>query len=573
MAAEKKRAEKTSFIIGYIDNDGAPITDRKKMVKRRFAATSFSHDEDSEKQQSESLRGSDADVFGEDGFLWGSGGFEMEVPLQGSLHILRTLLRDAKPVSTPIPTKTLVAAKTDLETIDADNYFTDTTTDAIDIVDSGGVTLSGLELTRNFENNLSTYKGVGLLVTADPDKDAAAPARTDGTITITFKDAHEKTDSRTLTFLNAQLGDAQSVTLPADVTITRIQATGFNAGKVTLKAAVPRNVPRNPDPNRPGRIRVKATGAPADHTIRLYGERRVGLASDDTLPLVEEIPLGSDEITEKYFHKIEDVQFKDSTGTVVTTVPGTVEIVSEPGGYETTLKMSNELIRLMMEAEVGGIPRKITRGEFISGQLNISDTVRLTIDMLSKRVDRRATIEGGSTEKFIATAAEHPTEFPFVSEKFFPDWGGYLELDDEAFVFDSATVDINRNEDFSAGKRASRFRAALESGDRRNVTAQIQGSYISGTSEDDKFIRWDSRFRDNTPVKARIANYHWPTTGRQYSMEWIMNYCEVTSPVRVEASSPGNLPITINLKAVPDPTVAGASELTVKIVSDDQWTT
>ena len=126
MAAEKKRAEKTSFIIGYIGDDGAPITDRTEMVKRRLAATSFSHDEDSEKQQSESLRGSDADVFGEDGFLWGSGGFEMEIPLLGSLDILRTLLRDAKPVSTAIPDKTLVASGTDVDDILADNYFSGT---------------------------------------------------------------------------------------------------------------------------------------------------------------------------------------------------------------------------------------------------------------------------------------------------------------------------------------------------------------------------------------------------------------------------------------------------------------
>lgn len=464
MAAEKKRAEKTSFIIGYIDNDGQPITDRKEMVKRRFAATSFGHDEDSEKQQSESLRGSDADVFGEDGFLWGSGGFEMEIPLLGSLYILRTLLRDANPVSTAIPDKTLVTAGTDVSDILAADYFTATATAA----------------------------------------------------------------------------------------------------------------ERNPDANRPGRLRFKFSAGNAGGKITVRGVRRVGIASDDTLPMREVLNLSATEsettdvTLEKYFHRINKIEIKDADGDDVSS--GTVEVLSSPGGYETILKMSNELIRLMMEAEVGGIPRKITRGEFISGQLNIADTVRLAIEMLSKRVDKRATIEGGDEEKFIGTPAEYPTEFPFVSEKFFPDWGGYLELDGEAFVFDSATVDINRNEDFSAGKRASRFRSDLESSSRRNVTAQIQGSYISGTEPEDKFIRWDEKFRNNEAVAAKIANYHWPTTGRQYSMEFSMDYCEVTSPVRVEANSPGNIPITINLKAVPDPTVAGSSELTVKIVSDDQWT-
>ena len=220
---------------------------------------------------------------------------------------------------------------------------------------------------------------------------------------------------------------------------------------------------RNPD--RPGRLRFKFSEANASGKITVRGVRRVGLASDDTLPMREVLELSEtgsetmDVTLEKYFHRINKVEIIDSDGDDVSS--GTVEVLSSPGGYETVIKMSNELIRLMMEAEVGGIPRRITRGEFISGQLNISDTVRLAIDMLSKRVDKRATIEGGDEEKFVATAAEHPTEFPFVSEKFFPDWGGYLEIDQEAFVFDSSTVDINRNEDFSAGKRASRFRAEI----------------------------------------------------------------------------------------------------------------
>ena len=572
MAAEKKRAEKTSFILGYLLEDGAPITDRKQMRKRRFAATSFSHDEDSEKQQSESLRGSDADVFGEDGFLWGSGGFEMEVPLLGSLDILRTLLRDATPVSTAIPNKTLIAADTDLGDITVATYFSDTTDAKVTVVNEQ--TLSGAG-NKTVAENLSMYTDA-LALTVTPSSDAAlTSSSTPGTIVITYTGSDGASGTLTLSFADSAKTDAQMTNLPAGATVSRVRATGWSAGKFSITTAVAGNIVRNPEPNRPGRLRVKYTGALTDHKLLIRGVRRVGLASDDTLPLKAEIELGSDIVTDKYFHRINKVEVKDANGDVVdtSTLMGDhkVEMIAEPGGYETVIKMSNDLIRLMMEAEVGGIPRKITRGEFISGQLNIADTVRLAIDMLSKRVDRRSTIEGGDDEKFVATAAEHPTEFPFVSEKFFPDWGGFLELDGSAFVFDSATVDINRNEDFSAGKRASRFRADLESSSRRNVTAQIQGSYISGTSEEDKFIRWDEKFRNNEAVAAKIANYHWPTTGRQYSMEWTLPYCEVTSPVRVEASSPGNIPITIDLKGVPDPTVPGASELTVKIVSDEQW--
>ena len=572
MAAEKKRAEKTSFIVGYIGEDGQPITDRTEMVKRRFASTSFSHDEDSEKQQSESLRGSDADVFGEDGFLWGSGGFEMEIPLLGSLDILRTLLRDANPVSTAIPDKTLVAAGTDTTDVLAADFFTATADVTVDVVDAEN--LSGTD-PKELEDDLGTYPDA-LTLTVTPSGSATlAAATTPGTIDIEYTDATGATQTLSLSFADSAKTDAQMVVLPAGGRVTEVTATGWNAGTFDITTPIAGNLARNPEPNRPGRLHFKFSEENEGGKITVRGVRRVGLASDDTLPMREVLELSetgsetTDVMLEKYFHRINKVEIKDADGDDVSS--GTVEVLSSPGGYETVIKMSNELIRLMMEAEVGGIPRRITRGEFISGQLNIADTVRLAIDMLSKRVDKRATIEGGDEEKFVATAAEHPTEFPFVSEKFFPDFGGYMELDGEAFVFDSATVDINRNEDFSAGKRASRFRADLESSSRRNVTAQVQGSYISGTSEEDKFIRWDEKFRNNEAVAAKIANFHWPTTGRQYSMEWIMNYCEVTSPVRVEANSPGNIPITINLKGVPDPTVPGSSELTVKIVSDDRW--
>lgn len=695
MAAEKKRGEKTSFILGYVGEDGLPIVDRDEMVKFpaslpdprragkgiRFAATSFSHDEDSEKQQSDSLRGSDADVFGEDGFLWGSGGFEMEIPLLGALDILRTLLRDANPVSTPVPSKTIVRSTHQLAGVSVEKVsvvsggsLTGTPTllqtladyeyDANDptkqheirltVTPSSTATLAsantaatitiayndaagaGQTHVLSFPNDKRTVaqtwklpagatitaitpagwgaggtfdvtipdsfftfkqyvvlfpvrgldagavQGATLAETLSNYRDAvqltvrpssaAAVSSGDGTIALVYTDAAGVDQTHTWTFTSGNLTTAQTFDLPAGAEVKSVTpSANWNAGTYDIVTNVLYETLHNPEPDRPGRLRVKYAGSLTDHKLRIRGVRRVGLASEDTLPLREDIDLGADVLTTKYFHKINKVEVRDAKGKVVNAPAGTIEITSEPGGYETVIKMSNELIRIMMEAEVGGIPRRITRGEFTSGQLNISDTVRLVIDMLSKRVDKRATIEGGDDEKFVATAAEHPTEFSFVSEKFFPDFGGYLEIDGSPFVFDSATADINRNEDFSTGKRASRFRAELESSDRRNVTAQIQGSYISGTSEEDKFIRWDEKFRNNEAVNAKIANYHWPTTGRQYSMEWIMPYCEVTSPVRVEASGPGKIPVTINLKAVPDPTVAGASELTVRIVSDDRW--
>ena len=51
------------------------------------------HDENSEKEQSDSLRAGRADVFGEDGFLWGDGDIEIEIPSEsGFLDIIQGVL-------------------------------------------------------------------------------------------------------------------------------------------------------------------------------------------------------------------------------------------------------------------------------------------------------------------------------------------------------------------------------------------------------------------------------------------------------------------------------------------------
>ena len=122
---ERRQAEKTSFIFGREnENTGSPITDRKQIVKRRYVVTAWSHDENSEKQISDSLRAGRADVFGEDGFLWGDGDIEIEIPSEsGFLDIIQGVLGDPTPVSVAIPDKTLAAAGTDLSDVVAADYF------------------------------------------------------------------------------------------------------------------------------------------------------------------------------------------------------------------------------------------------------------------------------------------------------------------------------------------------------------------------------------------------------------------------------------------------------------------
>ena len=48
-----------------------------------------------------------------------------------------------------------------------------------------------------------------------------------------------------------------------------------------------------------------------------------------------------------------------------------------------------------LEPEVGGEPWVVTKGVPIGAEIAIGDNIRATIDILSNRVDKRQTIEGG----------------------------------------------------------------------------------------------------------------------------------------------------------------------------------
>ena len=573
---ERRIAEKTSFVLGREDEStGSPITDRKQMVGRRYVVTSWNHDENSEKQQSDSLRAGRADVFGEDNYLWGDGDVEIEIPSEsGYLDIIQGVLGDPNPVSTPLPKKTLVASGTDLSAIVAANYFSDTTNATVIVVN--GADLSGNANTNKaIADNLGAY-GDELTLTVTPDSNAALTnSNTDATIVITYTDAEGETQTITLTFADAAKTTVQMATLPAGATITRVRSTGWNAGTFNITTEIAGNIVRNPEPDRPGQIRVKYTGGTlTDHTMLIRGVRRVGLASNDTLPLRESIELGADVLSEKYFHRINKVEIKDADGNAVAVgdLDGDVEITAEPGGYETTLKTVNdEFGGWTIEPEVGGEPWVVTRAVPIGAEIEIGENIRATVDIQSNRVDKRKTIEGGDEEQFTPTAVQHPSEFPFVGRRFFSGYGRFLQINGEAVICDSAPVSISHNYDFSQGKIPSRFRRDTEPTARRNVTSDVQTKYETGTSEEDTFTRWDELFRNNEPVSAKIITYQWLGNGRQLAIIYEMPNCEITAPVRVSATGPGTIPITIALKAVP-PEGETEGELIITIIGNDQWT-
>jgi len=433
---------------------------------------------------------------------------------------------------------------------------------------------------KDIANNLSDYADALTLTVTPASAAALTNTGTPGTVDITYRGADGTAEKITLSFEDSAKTDAQMTNLPVGATITRVQATGWSAGKFDITTVLAANIVRNPDPDRPGQLRVKYTGSLTDHKLRVRGVRRVGLASGDTLPMREEIELGADFVTGKYFHKINQVEVRDNTDAVVDSPSGTVEITSEPGGYETTIRLVNDDPEgLSFEADVGGEPRVVNRGILISGGMEIGDEISATYEMLSNRVDKRQTLEERDTPQFKSMMAvdreDHPSDldardFERVTTRFYSGHGRFLMLDGEAVICNSVGLSVEHNYDFVAGKVPGMFRRNTDATARRLTTATVNTNYESGSSEEDTFIRWDEKYRNREKVNVSVATYQWLGNGRQLSVIYAMKNCDIQSPVRVPANSPGVVPVDINLKALP-PEGQTDGELIVTIISDDQW--
>ena len=582
MATRQIKAEDTSMVFGR----GPNITDRNELVKnadgkiREYLVTSWDHDEDSDLLENQALSPGRAGVSDEINFLWGSGPFAVQVPSEdGYLDLIQALLNDPNPVSTKIPNKALVAAGTDLSDIVAANYFSGMDDTTVKVVDAQNL-MGAANANKTIAENLSAYpEELTLTVTPDSDADLTS-ASTDATIVIAYTDAEGGTQTITLTFADAAKTTAQMASLPAGATVSRVRSTGWSAGTFSITTAIAGNIVRNPEADRPGQLRVKYTGTLTGHTLLIRGVRRVGLASSDTLPLRESIELGTDVLTDKYFHRINKVEVKDANGAIVDAPEGTVEIIAEPGGYETKLKVVNDdPDGLSFEADIGGEPRAVTRGILISGNIEVGETIGATFEMLSNRVDKRQTLENRDDEQFKSMMAQdredHPNDldardFGRVTPRFYSGHGRFLEIDGEAVICNSVGLNIAHNYDFVQGKVPGMFRRDTDANARRLTTASVNTNYESGSSEEDTFIRWDEKYRNREKVDARVATYQWLGNGKQLSVIYKMRNCDIQSPVRVPATSPGVVPVDVELKALP---LEGQTdgEIEVIIISDDQW--
>lgn len=438
----------------------------------------------------------------------------------------------------------------------------------------GVVRAQDLTATIAVADDLATYTGAHTL-TVSPSEDATAT--TDGTVTIVYT-TDGTAHSGVLTFASGALTTAQTFDLPADSTITDVATSGWTDGELDITAPISGVLVYGAEFEQPGRARFTFTDAKPNGQIRIKGLRKVGIATKDWLHLDEDLELdatGTVVVSTKYFRNIINAEVLDEDGNL--DVSGTFTLTSEPtkadgtSAYKTLVKVADRVLdNYTLEPEVGGIPRLVERAKFVGATIDNADTLTVACDILAGRVDHERSVESGFGDAFVATAEQHPTEFPFLSTGFFTGRGGYLEINGDALIFDSAPVTIGHNYDFDTEKSGSIFRVDPERQGRRTVTMAVSAKYEVGTSSDDVTLRWQRLYRANAAVSVRLVQYRWDASGRQKALIWTLPYCEILSPVRVEATSPGSIPITINLGARPDPATTETAEITLEMWNDDE---
>ena len=246
---------------------------------------------------------------------------------------------------------------------------------AIKVLDDGDLT-GGTSFAPLDDLNSDTRAFI-LTLTASAVPNAAAD------IVINY-DQGGASQSGTVSFTTSDT--SQTFDLPANSRITSIGYTAANwTGSQTLDidaaATNATSLIRSPDFNQPGKLNFVLSGAISDlATIRVNGLRKVGISSRDWLVQNEDIDAngtGTDFTSEKYFRTINGVDFLDSSGNAITSAI-TVTITSQPGGYETVVKVADEILpKYTLEAEVAEVPRLVTGARFVGATINNEDTLEL----------------------------------------------------------------------------------------------------------------------------------------------------------------------------------------------------
>lgn len=321
-------------------------------------------------------------------------------------------------------------------------------------------------------------------------------------------------------------------------------------------------------PTTPGRLKITLDGASGP--VNVVGRRKTGLASYDVVPISETVTLDGTShtgTTEKSYHQIDSLEFPNTGLTLDAEID--LDIVAEPGLKKTLFSARDEIFGgWTVQGNVGGVPRLGHGVVPVRARLDVGQNIRLFMETLARAVWRRRTVEGGVFTEKLSDDSDL-NDNPFIPNVFFPYYGGYMEIDDNATIFKDFQLNISQGLDFLEGSTGSPSRLPLGRGDAgREVTANFRVYYESGDAATDDFIRWDERFRDNITSKLVIYMYYWTDLGKEYYQKVTLQEVELAEVPRIPVQGKGNLEENLSVRAVRE---GGTAIVDWEVVDDAGW--
>ncbi|MYF97555.1 hypothetical protein F4212_00255 [Candidatus Poribacteria bacterium] len=326
-------------------------------------------------------------------------------------------------------------------------------------------------------------------------------------------------------------------------------------------------------PTTPGQIEIALVSTdttdhalPADAdlgTVDVFGQRRVGLESDALLPMKETglAFTGGVATTSKYFARVDKVVFNVPEATTINAATTTTTITAKPGQNASVFKNNDAIFPgWTMQLVRGNVPAVAEGAVPVNATLTIAENIRLQMEILARKMHPNRQV-GSDTETFKITNAL--SKKPFITDVFYPNWGGLLEVEGECLIFTNLSLNINQNLDFLPGVKASRYRLPVApTGERRNVTLTTTVYYeVDETTGE----MWSQVFCDNVPRSLKASCYYWNEEGKQFSQSFSLPVGYLTASPRIGVDSRGPITRELAFKGVPS-SDTDPDEIAVEVV-------
>lgn len=308
-------------------------------------------------------------------------------------------------------------------------------------------------------------------------------------------------------------------------------------------------------PTTPGQLEIELTSTdptnnplPADAdlgTVEVHGQRRIGLGTGDTLPVVETALAFTGGIakTAHYFTKVDKVIFSKGT----TDLPNVQTSITAKTAQKRNTYKNNDAIfpGWTMQLVRGNVPAVVEGAVPVNSTLTINDSIRLRMEILARKLHPFREIGSDAEVDKITNTLK---SLNFVPDVFYPNWGGCLEVEGVATIFTDLSLNINQNLAFLPGIKASRYRLPVAAtNEPRNITLTATVFYDFDASNE----KWTQVFADNASRSLTATCYYWEHDGKETSQKFKLPVSYLTESPRISIENRGPITRELTFKGVP----------------------